>query len=232
MVLAGFGILLLLLGLSNYMMLTSDTFREAAVRKLPIGVKPLIPASGILKERESAEAAMREAILIREGAALRQQLAAMTRDALVLRQANKDLTVLQRTTSAKLAVAKERRLLGVTAARRLGSSMKARIGRSVARNIATLPGKVLPAVGATVVVGSTALELRDLCDSMRDISSLNEAVGLPHVDDRSVCGIRVGSVQAIVSNAKQNAGAAYASAIKALGLSPSSPPEQVPTPKP
>jgi hypothetical protein len=110
--------------------------------------------------------------------------------------------------------------------------MKARIGRGVARNIATLPGKVLPVVGATVVVGSTALELRDLCDSMRDISSLNEAVGLPHVDDRSVCGIRIDSVQAIVSNAKQNAGAAYASAIKALGLAPSSPPEQFRTPKP
>ena len=77
--------------------------------------------------------------------------------------------------------------------------MKARIGRGVARNLATLPSKVLPAVGATVVVGSIELDLQDLCHSMRDIASLNAAVGLPSEDDQAVCGIRIGSVRTVVS---------------------------------
>jgi len=208
----------LFLGVTNYLSLTNDTFRGEAVRMLPFGlVRPASP-SELLTASRLQEAALREARLEQEQVALRQQLAAMARDALVLRHANIDLVARERSLGAKLKIAEERRLLGVDAARRLGASMKARIGRGVARNLATLPGKVLPAIGAAVVVGSTALDLQDLCDSMRDMASLNAAVGLPGEDDRAVCGIRIGSVRAVVSDAMQNVGAAKASAMRALGM--------------
>lgn len=210
-------VLVLFLFGTNYLTLTNDAFRDEAVRMLPFGFERSASRFAIITARKSEEAALREAKLANERTVLRQQLAAMTRDALVLRQANIDLVARERSLGAKLTIAEERRLLGVDAARRLGTSMKARIGRGVARNLATLPGKVLPAIGATVVVGSTALDLQDLCHSMRDIASLNAAVGLPGEDDPAVCGIRIGSVRTVVSNAMQNVGAAKASAMQALG---------------
>lgn len=151
--------LVLFLGVTNYFALTNDAFREEAMRMLPFGFVRSANPSEVLTANRLQEAALREARLEQEQVALRQQLAAMTRDALVLRQANIDLVARERSLGAKLRIAEQRRLLGVDAARRLGSSMKARIGRGVARNLATLPGKVLPAVGATVVVGSTVLDL-------------------------------------------------------------------------
>lgn len=208
----------LFLGVTNYLALTNGAFREEAVRLLSLGIERSASPSDVLTASRLQEAALREARLAQERGALRQQLAAMTRDALVLRQANIDLVARERSLGAKLRIAEERRLLGVDAARRLGISMKARIGRGVARNLATLPGKVLPAIGATVAVGSTALDLQDLCHSMRDIASLNAAVGLPAEDDRAVCGVRIGSVGAVVSDAMQNVGAAKASAMRALGM--------------
>jgi len=212
----------LFLGVTNYLALTDDTFREETARMLPFGFVRSVSPSEVLTASRLQEAALREARLKQEQVALRQQLAAMTRDALVLRQANINLVARERSLGAKLKIAEERRVLGVNAARRLGASMKARIGRGVARNLATLPGKVLPAIGATVVVGSTALDLQDLCHSMRDIASLNAAVGLPGEDDRAVCGVRIGSVRTVVSDAMQNVGAAKASAMRALGMTQSS----------
>lgn len=212
----------LFLGVTNYLALTNAAFREEAVRMLPFGFVRSANPSEVLTANRLQEAALREAGLEQEQVALRQQLAAMTRDALVLRQANIDHVARERSLGAKLKIAEERRLLGVDAARRLGNSMKARIRRGVARNLATLPGKVLPAIGATVAVGSTALDLQDLCHSMRDIASLNAAVGLPSEDDRAVCGVRIGSVQTVVSDAMQNVGTAKASAMRALGMTQSS----------
>lgn len=222
-VLASLGVVILLLGFTNYKALTDDAFRVGALRHLSPGFKAANPAIDENDRIRSVEAA-REAALTTEIDALRGSLALMKADALVLRKSNIDLAARERATNARLAIAEKHRLAGVAAAERLGNRMKTRVGKSVARQLATLPGKVLPAVGATVVVASTALELHDLCAGMRDIAALNQAVGLPALDDRDVCGVRIGSVQSIVENATQNFTATYANAMQAAGLKASPPP--------
>lgn len=217
------GVVILLLGITNYLALTDDSFRNWTVQHIPSGFKVLRPAMDARDAIRSAGAAAREEVLMSEVGALRRSLAATTVDALALRKSNAYLAASARATSARLAVAEKNRLAGVAAAERLGSRMKTRIGKSAARQLATLPGKVLPAVGATIVVASTALDLRDLCDGMRDIAVLNRAVGLPSLDDRDVCGVQIGSVRTVVADARQNISAAYANALQAAGLKASPP---------
>ena len=220
---ATLGVVIVLLGITNYLALTDDSFRNWTVQYTPSGFKAPGPAVDAWDAIRSARAAAREQAQTREIGALRRSLTAMTVDALALRKSNAHLVVTARATSARLAVAEKNLLAGVAAAERLGSRMKTRTGKNVARQIATLPGKVLPAVGATIVVASTALDLRDLCDGMRDIAVLNRAVGLPALDDRDVCGVHVGSVLTVVADARQNVTAAYTTALHAAGLKASSP---------
>jgi hypothetical protein len=220
---ASLSVVTLLLAITNYMALTDDSFRSWTVGHLSPGFKASRAAVDRNESTQRADAAAREAALTREVGALRGSLAAMTVDALTLRKSNADLAARERATSARLAIAEKHRLAGVAAAERLGSRMRTRVGKSVARQLATLPGKVLPAVGATVVVASTALELHDLCEGMRDITVLNQAVGLPALDDRDVCGVRIGSVRTVVANARRNIAATYATALQAAGLTTSPP---------
>lgn len=86
----------LFLGVTNYHALTNDAFREEATRVLPFGFVPSANPSEVLTASRLQEAAVRESRLEQEQVALRQQLAAMIRDALVLRQANFDLIARER----------------------------------------------------------------------------------------------------------------------------------------
>lgn len=222
--LTALGMVVLLLGWTTYTALTDDSFRNWAVRQLPSGLRP---ASSLVQSKEDpriAEASTREAALTAKINALQRSVSVMTIDAVALRNANANLIARERATSAKLVIAEKHRLASVAAAQQLGDRLKARVANSVARHLATLPGKVLPAVGATVVVGSTILELRDLCDSMQDMAAMNVAVGLPTIDNREVCGVQIGSVQTIVANAKRNMTSTVVSAMHAAGLAPSTGP--------
>lgn len=214
------GTLIVLLG-TNYISLTNDSFRNWAIQQLATRFHLVSSIEQRKADPRVVEVMAREAALITEINTLKGSVSALTIASVALRTANANLIAREQSTSAKLIIAEKRRLAGVAAAQRLGIRMEARVAKSLARQLATLPGKVLPAVGATVAVGSTVLELRDLCDNIRDIATLNVAVGLPTADDREVCGVQIGSVQTVVANAKQNIAATYASAMQAAGLAAS-----------
>ena len=211
------GTLIVLFG-TNYMSLTNDSFRNWAIQQFATRFHLANSTTQRRADPRVVEAMARETALITEIMTLKGSVSALTTASVALRTANANLIAREQSTSAKLIIAEKRRLAGVVAAQRLGIRMEARVAKSLARQLATLPGKVLPAVGATIAVGSTVMELRDLCDNMRDIATLNVAVGLPTTDDRAVCGVQIGSVQTIVANAKQNIAAAYASSMQAAGL--------------
>jgi hypothetical protein len=211
---------IVLLG-TNYTTLTNDGFRNWAIQQLPSGFR----LSGGLMARKAdpliVRAMEREAALKAEIRALKGNAAALKVEVAGLQNVNASLAAQERSARARLIVTEEKRLMGVAAAERLGTRMKARVAKGLARQLATLPGKVAPAIGAAVVVGSAILEVRDLCENMQDMAELNAKVGLPAIDSREVCGVQIGTVQTVVDNAKQNMAATYASAMRAAGLAPS-----------
>ena len=48
---------------------------------------------------------------------------------------------------------------------------------SVGRSIVTAPGKALPYAGIPIVIGLTAWEIKDLCDTIRDMNEIQQATG-------------------------------------------------------
>lgn len=69
-----------------------------------------------------------------------------------------------------------------------------RMKKAVLREIAVKPAEVLPLIGTAVIVGATAWELRDLCETMKDMEELKKMFNTestPENDVVTVCGKEV-----------------------------------------
>ena len=84
-----------------------------------------------------------------------------------------------------------------------------RTARGATRNIASIPAESLPLVGIFVVLGITTLEIKDACDTMKDIEELNKQFSNElEVDDNvnsvSVCGQEVPTFKQIIASIKNS----------------------------
>lgn len=59
------------------------------------------------------------------------------------------------------------------------------------RSVASLIPRATPAIGAAASLFALGLDLKDACDSLKDMNSLNESIGDPVSDSDKVCGQRV-----------------------------------------
>lgn len=78
-----------------------------------------------------------------------------------------------------------------------------------------MAGESLPWIGTAVIVGVTALELKDLCDTIRDMNALKIAFNPelePSEDELTVCSARVPSRQELWASTKASPGVAWAKA--------------------
>lgn len=111
---------------------------------------------------------------------------------------------------------------------RLGQKVLVRASRSVGRHLAALPGHALPVLSATVAVGSAALDIRDACESVKELDELNRTAGLPSPDRTEVCGMAVPTAEELLADARRNWKSVYARSAEALNAGaqtiPRSPP--------
>jgi hypothetical protein len=87
------------------------------------------------------------------------------------------------------------------------------------RNLGSMAGQALPYVGTAVIVGVTALGLKDLCDTLIDMSELTRAVN-PEMeisdDEVKVCSKTVPTKEELWEYAKASPGTAWAAAKEAM----------------
>jgi hypothetical protein len=72
--------------------------------------------------------------------------------------------------------------------------VSARTAKGAARNVGSIAGEAIPVAGIAVVVGVTAWELKDACDTMKDLRALELATDPKASEDPSVaevCGLEV-----------------------------------------
>jgi hypothetical protein len=99
--------------------------------------------------------------------------------------ARRERDVAQRTANSRRdIVRKQRRALKDTAAR-----VSARIAAGAKRSVPASFGQSIPVVGAAVVAGVTAMELRDACDTMKDLAELEAALEAELLDDPELAGM-------------------------------------------
>lgn len=85
----------------------------------------------------------------------------------------------------------------VTVAQAVGSTasgVKRRAAKTAARSVSAMAFEAAPLIGTAAIVGITALELKDLCETAKDMNALNRALNpdeATDVDRTSVCSITV-----------------------------------------
>lgn len=74
------------------------------------------------------------------------------------------------------------------------------------RNIAGIWAEAIPFVGITAIVGLAALDLKDSCDTMRDMKVLNAQFDPDDitVDESTVCGMKVPTVSKVMAKVKSS----------------------------
>jgi hypothetical protein len=91
-------------------------------------------------------------------------------------------------------------------------AVSSRAAKSAARETAAMAGEALPFVGVAVIVGVTALEVKDLCETIRDMNSLKRALNPelePSEEELTVCSMAVPSRQELWAATVASPGAAW-----------------------
>jgi Skp family chaperone for outer membrane proteins len=90
-----------------------------------------------------------------------------------------------------------------------------RTARGATRNVASVFAESVPVVGIAAVVGVTAWELKDACDTMKDLRELELAFNPDTTldpDVSEVCGLEVPSKEVVWQTVKASPGKAWAAA--------------------
>jgi hypothetical protein len=78
--------------------------------------------------------------------------------------------------------------------RQVATSIRAKVGLrlipAVARAVSSLAGKTAPVIGSGVAIAMTALDVRDLCETLKDMDALGDAFGDAAADESKVCGFK------------------------------------------
>jgi copper chaperone CopZ len=94
------------------------------------------------------------------------------------------------------------------------------------RNVAATFGEAIPVIGIGVVVAATAWELKDACDTMKDLHELGVALDPSKANSEEVsevCGLKVPSKEEIWAKVKASPGEAWAKAKEAVPELPEMP---------
>jgi hypothetical protein len=90
-------------------------------------------------------------------------------------------------------------------------SVARRTSVSATRDVASMPAEAIPYLGAAVIVGATALEIRDMCQNLQDLAELQQLIdpsSIPSPEAQTVCALEVPTREEVVdavSNAPRQA---------------------------
>lgn len=143
---------------------------------------------------------------------LRAELRSTTKGLATERMAAAKLREEVSNSAKRLAVSREKRLAMSVAASETADRISLRSLKAAARNVGSMSGKGIPWIGATVIVGATALEIRDLCATMKDMAALKQAFDPGAKEDpnvRKVCGTQLPTKEQIWLSVREAPGVAW-----------------------
>lgn len=123
-----------------------------------------------------------------------------------------------KTKNANLAQVVDRQ---AKAAKTFAARHAARAVANATRNVSAVAGEVVPFVGTAIVVGLTAWDIYDACQSLKDLNELNAVFGHTPTDDTKVCGLTVPTADEAMREVRANWAKAYQKAANAVNTSDS-----------
>lgn len=93
--------------------------------------------------------------------------------------------------SSEHAVLTKQQSQQAAVARRVSERITPRITNTARRSASSLPAKVAPVFGTVMAAGMTLWDIKDMCDTLRDMNELKSAHGLPATDHSAVFGMKL-----------------------------------------
>lgn len=185
-------VVIISLVLTNIASVVSDRFHDALFGAISsvaaIGgtalAQRLLANSPTAKRAHAAEAATRslQRKLVEQDTKLRdlgQRHAMLTGKHVELESQHRKALEVNRSSSAKTKA--------------LASRTRVRLARAVTRNTGALAAEAVPWVGLAVAVGVTALDVRDACETLKDLNENLAHLNQPLEDTAGVCGVKIPS---------------------------------------
>ncbi|NIZ63491.1 hypothetical protein DL239_21270 [Sedimentitalea sp. CY04] len=148
---------------------------------------------------------------------LRGEVAELSGDLAAERIASKKIRSQLSEATSGFVIYRGRRMAINEAVEMTANDISQRAVKSSSRSISSMAGEAIPYVGAAVIVGVTTLELKDLCDTVKDMNELKRAFDpelQPSEDDTTVCSMKVPTREELWELAKASPGQAWAAAKK------------------
>lgn len=185
--------------------------RGSMMSRIPVSAIVFLLISSFTHAQQSAPAASMEdtgpgavspedqfAILEKANAELEERI-------LALEKSNRDL---------ELSVGQLKQTVRVanTAARKLSFNLARRVFRNASRHVSSMAGTSIPYVGAGVLVAMTAMDVKDGCESLRDLNEMNHMMKLEREDESHVCAMQVPTQDEVIGQVIINWRTAYGNA--------------------
>lgn len=91
-------------------------------------------------------------------------------------------------------------------------TIDARATRTATRSVGSVFGEAVPYFGTAVIVGVTALEVKDLCDTLKDMDALRQAFNpdlAPSEESTTVCALEIPTREELWASVKASPRAAW-----------------------
>jgi len=112
-----------------------------------------------------------------------------------------------RNENRKLIAERKVRLQKLSDARKISRKIAKRTVRNVTANLTSMVGEATPYIGIGLVVASTFLDVKDGCDTMRDVNEILVMLEDDQGEDANqVCGVSVPTVEEITISIKDKVG--------------------------
>jgi hypothetical protein len=155
----------------------------------------LLAASPTVRRAQTIDAATKT--LRVEKAALAASTAALERRHSALDQSHRELTSKHSELIRKSATRAE-------AVKVASKRLAARAASSAARSFSTVGAKAIPVMGVSILVASVAWDLKDACDTLKDLNDVSAAFEHEPVNQAQVCGFKVPSAAEVKRKATEN----------------------------
>jgi hypothetical protein len=145
-------------------------------------------------------------------AGLEEKYAALEKVNMDLEGKLQELEKVNRNLDARVIQLKQTLLIADTAARRLSFNLARRVFRNVSRNVSTMAGTSIPYIGVGVSVAMTALDIKDGCESLKELNEMNRAMNLEKENESHVCTMQVPAKEEVIAQVIANWRTAYGNA--------------------
>ncbi|MDV7272326.1 hypothetical protein RYZ20_15670 [Thioclava sp. A2] len=122
---------------------------------------------------------------------IEEKLVKSNADLVSERKTKRELTGQLRGVEADLATSRAAARKAKDSVKRASRKVVARAAKAGARSTSSMAGKLVPGLGTAVIVGATALEAKDLCDTIYDMYELEhlfDPSSKPTEDELTICG--------------------------------------------